>query len=92
MVDTSAAGFTLVGGRLDYLGGHAVAAIVYRRRLHVINLFIWPESGSGGETETRDGYNLRRWHANNMAHSAVSDLNQAELGQFEALIEAGESR
>ena len=92
VIDTSAAGFTLVGGRLDYVGGRAVAAIVYRRRLHVINLFIWPDNGAGAETEARDGYNVRRWHANGMAHSAVSDLNQAELGQFEALIEAGEGR
>ena len=92
VVDTSPAGFTLVGGRLDYVGGRAVAAIVYRRRLHVINLFIWPDSGAGAETEARDGYNVRRWHANGMAHSAVSDLNQVELGQFEALIEAGEGR
>jgi anti-sigma factor RsiW len=92
VIDTSAAGFTLVGGRLDYLGGRPVAAIVYRRRLHLINLFIWPDGGTAGGSEARDGYNLRRWHANGMAHAAVSDLNQAELGQFEALVEAGESR
>jgi anti-sigma factor RsiW len=93
VIDTSAAGFTLVGGRLDYVGGRAVAAIVYRRRLHVINLFVWPGDGTGGAgSETRGGYNIRRWHGNGMTHAAVSDLNPAELGQFEALIEAGEGR
>jgi anti-sigma factor RsiW len=94
VIDTSAAGFTLVGGRLDYVGGRAVAAIVYRRRLHVINLFVWPESGgAGGDgAEARDGFYIRRWRGHGMIHIAVSDLNPAELGQFEALIEAGENR
>ena len=91
VVDTSAAGFTLVGGRLDYVGGRAVAAIVYRRRLHVINLFVWPDGSAGdGSDAPRDGYNVRRWRGHGMAHWAVSDLNPTELGQFEALIEAGE--
>lgn len=92
VIDTSAAGFTLVGGRLDYVGGRAVAAIVYRRRLHVINLFVWPEgAGDGGGDAPRDGYNVRRWRSHGMAHWAVSDLNPTELAQFEALIEAGEA-
>ncbi|MBV9883881.1 MAG: anti-sigma factor [Sphingomonadaceae bacterium] len=92
VIDTSAAGFTLAGGRLDYVGGRAVAAIVYRRRLHVINLFVWPDGGSdGGSDAPRDGYNVRRWRSHGMAHWAVSDLNPAELAQFEALIEAGEA-
>lgn len=90
VIDTSPAGFTLVGGRLDYVDGRAVAAIVYRRRLHVINLLVWPDGGGGAGSEAHGGYNLRHWHANGMTHWAVSDLNQAELGQFEALIEAGE--
>lgn len=92
VVDTSAAGFTLVGGRLDYVDGRPVAAIVYRRRLHVINLFVWPDTGDGEEARSRDGYNLAGWRRRGMAHWAVSDLNPTELRQFEALVDAGEAQ
>jgi anti-sigma factor RsiW len=91
VVDTSAAGFTLVGGRLDYLDGRPVAAIVYRRRLHIINLFVWPDGGQGAEVRSSGGYNLTGWRRGGMVHWAVSDLNPDELRQFEALIEAGET-
>jgi anti-sigma factor RsiW len=91
VVDTSPAGFVLAGGRLDYLDGRPVAAIVYRRRQHVINLFVWPGSGgSAPVTETRDGYNMLHWTSGGMVHWAVSDLNAGELGQFEALVASGE--
>jgi anti-sigma factor RsiW len=91
VVDTSPAGFALAGGRLDYLDGRPVAAIVYRRRQHVINLFIWPGPGrSEPAADTRDGYNMLHWTSGGMVHWAVSDLNAAELGQFQALIASGE--
>ena len=91
VVDTSPAGFVLAGGRLDYLDGRPVAAIVYRRRQHVINLFIWPGPGrSEPAADTRDGYNMLHWTSGGMVHWAVSDLNAAELGQFQALIASGE--
>ena len=91
VVDTSPAGFLLAGGRLDYLDGRPVAAIVYRRRQHVINLFIWPGPGrSEPAADTRDGYNMLHWTSGGMVHWAVSDLNAAELGQFQALIASGE--
>ena len=91
VVDSSPAGFVLAGGRLDYVDGRPVAAIVYRRRQHVINLFIWP--GPGGpapSADARDGYNILHWTSGGMVHWAVSDLNAAELGQFAALVAAGE--
>ena len=92
VVDSSPAGFVLAGGRLDYLDGRPVAAIVYRRRQHVINLFVWPGDGQAAPAaESRDGYNMLRWTSGGMVHWAVSDLNAAELRQFQALIAAGET-
>lgn len=82
--DLSARGFPLTGGRLDYVPGNTAATLVYRRREHVIDLFIWPAggedrvSGAGG----REGYNYVRWRAGDMAFWAVSDLNAKELGEF----------
>ena len=83
--DLSRDGYPLVGGRLDYLSRRSVAALVYQRRQHSINVFIWPEqNGSGaaaGETSVR-GYNLIRWSRSGTSYSAVSDLNLAELREF----------
>jgi anti-sigma factor RsiW len=78
-------GFRLVGGRLEYLGGRPVAALVYQRRQHVINLFMWPAEPEvdGDETvTTRQGYHLAHWHMSGMSYWAVSNLNQAELHEF----------
>ncbi len=85
--DFTAEGFPLVGGRLDYLMNRTVAALVYRRRQHVINLFTWP-SGSSAVAEdhfSRNGYNVVRWTQGGMTYWAVSDLNLKELEQFRDL-------
>jgi len=86
--DLSADGFELVGGRLEYLGGHDAAAIVYQRRKHVINVFSWPLSGSddGPRVEARQGFNLIEWKQAGMYYCAVSDLNQQELSQLVTLL------
>ncbi|MFE1598918.1 anti-sigma factor family protein [Methylobacterium sp. ID0610] len=87
VVDLSERGFALVGGRLDYLGGRVVAALVYKRREHVINLFIWPETpaqdGDRSVRMSREGYSLLRWTQAGLTFWAVSDLNPTELQEFE---------
>jgi anti-sigma factor RsiW len=83
--DLAPVGFPLVGGRLDYLAGRPVAALVYQRRQHTINVFIWPASDSGEtatDTRTVRGFQVRHWTRSGMAFWAVSDLNDMELDQF----------
>jgi anti-sigma factor RsiW len=85
VVDLAEHGFPLAGGRLDYVQGRPVAALVYQRHKHFINLFIWPAPGSSERAEkmaVRQGYNLIRWNASGMSFWAASDLNRAELGEF----------
>jgi anti-sigma factor RsiW len=81
-------GFRLTGGRLDYFHGREVAALVYQRRLHVINLFIWPsESGRNTAVEsfTKDGYNVAHWDREGFVFWAVSDVNPEDLSAFAEL-------
>jgi anti-sigma factor RsiW len=83
VIDLTAQGFTLLGGRLDYLAAKPVAAIVYRRRIHVINLFVSPAGGDGGDGLTSlHGFNVRRWRADGFSLWAVSDINPDELEEF----------
>ncbi len=87
--DLAAAGFPLVGGRLDYLGERPVAALVYRRGGHMINVFIWPAAATsrGGErVSERQGYHAIRFAAAAMNYAVVSDLNREELGKFADLL------
>ena len=80
------ADFPLLGGRIEYFEGHPAAALIYGRRAHVINLFVWPSPVPAPENaETRNGYHMRSWSANGMTFWAVSDINESELGQFVAL-------
>ena len=83
--DLSVQGFRLVGGRLECLDKRPVPALVYQRREHVINLFIWPARPEAGRTETmltRQGYHLARRHATGTSYWAVSNLNQREPQEF----------
>jgi len=87
--DLSEQGFKLTGGRLDYIGNRPVAALVYQRGQHPINLFVWPSNGAPAVNETasvHQGYNLIRWSNEGMNYWAVSDLNLAELQQFVQLL------
>jgi len=81
--------FTLKGGRLDYLGERPVAALVYQRRKHFVNLFIWPSSAAStaGPTQlSRQGYHLIQWTESGLSFWAISDLNEAELNEFVQLV------
>jgi anti-sigma factor RsiW len=85
--DLAGQGFPLLGGRLDYVGGRPVAALVYGRRQHVINLFLWPRAGSRASTAlTRQGYHALHGVAGGMEYWAVSDVNAAELATFVAAL------
>ena len=91
VVDLTAQGFTLLGGRLDYIDGKAVASIVYRRRTHVINLFVAQgaaSEGHGARLETMQGFNIRRWSAQGLEFFAISDINAEELQEFVEKFEA----
>jgi anti-sigma factor RsiW len=93
--DLAAQEFPLVGGRLDYLGGRSVAALVFQRHKHVINLFIWPteEKDSKPTSLTSiQGYNVIHWSEAKMTFWAVSDLNGKELMEFVQDFAAGETR
>ena len=85
--DFAAEGFPLIGGRLDYLMNRTVAALVYRRRQHVINLFTWPSDSPAVVEDhfSRNGYNVVHWTHGGMTFWAVSDLAINELEQFRDL-------
>ena len=84
--DLASEGFPLLGGRIDYLGGRQVAALVYQRGPHRINLLLWPGAGPSGCARgpdvVRQGFNLAHGRAAGMEFWAVSDLNPQELQEF----------
>ena len=91
VIDLTALGFTLIGGRLDYVDARAIGAIVYRRRAHVINLFVAQTPGTerhAAKTETIQGFNIRRWSDRGLNYWAVSDLAADELAEFGEKFEA----
>lgn len=90
VVDLSSGGFPLVGGRLDYLNNRPVTALVYQRRKHFINLFVWPaEAGTNKATRTisQQGYHLLHWVDGDFNYWAVSDVNEKDLETFKQLFE-----
>jgi anti-sigma factor RsiW len=85
VADLAREGFPLVGGRVDYIGGRVVAALVYRRQAHIINVFIWPAASGTQTISSRDGYNIRNWNESGLTYWAVSDANADDVGRFQEL-------
>ena len=91
VVDLTALGFTLIGGRLDYVDARAIGAIVYKRRAHVINLFVAQTASTERQParmDTIQGFNIRRWSEAGLNFWAVSDLAADELAEFGDKFEA----
>ena len=89
--DLASDGFPLVGGRLDYLEGREVAALVYQRRKHFINVFVWPNPSGSDSTqaiESRQGYNIIRWSHGGFQFWAVSDVSASDLTEFVRLLQS----
>ena len=82
--DLAAAGFPLLGGRVDAIAGRPVAVLVYHRRAHIIQVFVWPEANRPTSSDARSirGYQQRHWVQAAMSLSAVSDLADQELREF----------
>jgi len=90
VVDLSSEGFPLIGGRLDYLDNRPVAALIYQRRKHFINLFIWRDGAAADKTMktiSRQGYHLLHWPDSEFSYWAVSDVNEKDLQEFKQLFQ-----
>ncbi len=91
VIDLTTQGFTLLGGRLDYIADRPMASVVYSRRKHVINLFVAPrldDTRPSAVFETLHGYNIRHWSEQGLDFWAVSDLAPEELNEFTRQISA----
>lgn len=92
--DFAGRGYPLLGGRLEYVGERKVAALVYGRRKHIINVFLWPADASmaqGPATATRHGYHLLHWNGSDFTYWVVSDLGKTELQEFAGLLKDADS-
>lgn len=90
VVDLASAGYPLIGGRLEHLDQQSAAALVFRRRQHAINLFVWPAKGSavGSQQVERNGYHAETWSQGDLNYLAVSEIPADELKGFTAAFRA----
>ena len=87
-VDLADDGFPLVGGRLDYIDNHVVAALVYKRNNHIINLFVRAapdKQDLAPRPSTFQGYNLCQWRRGGVEFWAVTDASDSELKTFQEI-------
>ena len=89
VLDLTNDGFVLVGGRLEVIHQQPAAAIVYRRRQHVISLYVLPSPASEGKPALEDlgGYHLLHWNQDRMSYWAVSDVDPGDLRDFASLVD-----
>jgi anti-sigma factor RsiW len=78
-------GFPLAGGRLDSIDGKTVAAVVYHRRLHTLNVFVWRDGQTHERSFQKDGFTVVQWNQAGLRFAAISDIPSTELRQFEQL-------
>ena len=93
--DYASAGFELTGGRLDYVNGRPVAALVYKHRLHTVNVFVWPAAAADNAPArvlTANGYSLAQWRAGGMQYWAVADVAPAELSTLADAVSGSAAR
>jgi anti-sigma factor RsiW len=91
VVDLSSEGFPLIGGRLDYLDNRPAAVLIYQRRKHFINLFVWPAEAGGDramKAMSRQGYQLLHWVDSDFNYWAVSDVSANDLQTLKQKFEA----
>ncbi|RQQ10820.1 anti-sigma factor family protein [Burkholderia stagnalis] len=89
--DFAQAGYPLVGGRLDYVGGRAVAVLVYRYKRHPIDVYVWPGDSAGAtpRIDEQHGYHVARWSAGHMNYWAITDAGARELDGLVERMRAG---
>ena len=89
VTDFAGQDFALVGGRLDYLNGRTVAALVYKHNKHFINVFIWPAANAPSAQESFHGYNVVSFDAGGFQYYLVSDMDEPGLTQLAGLLGQG---
>jgi anti-sigma factor RsiW len=93
--DLASQGYPLIGGRMDYLQQRPVAALAYRHRLHIINLYVWPDTmqrDSAAHAGGRQGFHLLRWAQGGMQYAAVSDIAPQDLLDFSHRLRVAEAQ
>lgn len=92
VADYAAEGFTLVGGRLDYVDGRRAAVLVYRHGAHIVNVFVWKDDGSlSARAKDVSGYHILAWKEGGLFFCAVSDMESKELRALSGLIQKNAS-